>query len=456
MRISSRRVLLVICTLAFGTAAIVAGCGSDDGVVTTPQTDAAVGQTPDTGIDGSGGFDAELTDGPTSIDATALDAGDATTDAAVEADADASVDAGPPPDAGPPAVQFVGRFDARTPASPRAAWPGARIVARFSGSTEVRVRLNEQYESWMAADAGGGAPSEWDVLIDGVVQPKLVTSLGTKEYVLAQGISLGPHTVELFKRSEAQSGNTQFLGFVFPGGTLLPPPLRKARRIEVIGDSSASGYGVEPADNCAGNGGAAKYQNFRKAWPSVLGSTFDAEVYGLVYSGKGLTRNVYRPDTETMPTLYLRTNPLDNSLLHNFGSWTPELVAVMLGANDFADGIGSPNPGPVGYQDFVNAYKLFVGTLRGKYPNALLVLAVSPTAIDGQAGAGAFTRTNIRNAIKDVIQTRAAQGDSNLVLFAPSISPNEELTACDGHGNTLFHNRVAAELAALVKPRLGW
>jgi len=463
MRVSSRQLMLSVCAAALGTAGILVACGGDDGVASSAPVDASVVQLPDTSTDGPSALDAELTDATSLLDASALDGGDALAeaiapdgavmtdagpnDAALEAEAEASA----PVDAGPPAVRFVGRFDRRDLAGPKAAWPGARIVARFSGPA-VKVSLNEQYFPWMS-----GAPSEWDVIIDGVAQAKLVVSAGAKEYQLAQGLPAGPHTVELFKRSEAQNGNTQFLGFTFPGGTLLPPPPLQSRRIEVVGDSSASGYGIEPANGCDGGGGAAKYQNFRKAWPSVLGAIVDAEVHGVVYSGKGLIRNIWRPDTDPLPKLYPRTNPFD-ALQHNFGSWTPDLVAVMLGANDFADGLGSPIPSPVTYAEFVAEYKNFVGTLRANYPGALLVLAVSPTAVDGQASAGAFTRTNIRNAIKEVIQARASLPvpDTKLVLFAPSIAPNEELTACDGHGNTLFHNRVAAELAALVKPRLGW
>lgn len=463
MRISSWRVLLLLGSSALAAGASVAACGGDDGVATSAQPDASVVQVPGTGADAQSALDAEVADANTLLDATILDAGDAQadgsapdgatitdagpTDAALEAEAEASA----PVDAGPPAVRFVGRFDRRAPAAPKAAWPGARIIARFSGP-EVKVRLDEQYFAWMS-----GAPSEWDVIIDGLAQSKLVVTAGAKDYMLGQGLAAGPHTVELFKRSEAQNGNTQFLGFTFPGGTLLPPPPLQSRRIEVVGDSSASGYGIEPANNCEGGGGVAKYQNFRKAWPSVLGATVNAEVHGSVYSGKGLTRNIWRPDTEPIPKLFPRTNPLDTSLLHNFGSWTPDLVAVMLGANDFADGLGSPNPGPATYAMFVAEYKSFVGTLRANYPGALLVLAVSPTAVDGQATAGAFTRTNIRNAIKAVIQDRElAHNDTNVMLFAPAIATNAELTGCDGHGNTLFHNRVAAELAALVKPRLGW
>lgn len=67
-------------------------------------------------------------------------------------------------------------------------------------------------------------------------------------------------------RSEAQNGTTQFLGYDFGGGVLLAPPARKARRLEIIGDSVSSGYGVEGVGlgpTCPGPNYAARYENFR-------------------------------------------------------------------------------------------------------------------------------------------------------------------------------------------------
>lgn len=64
------------------------------------------------------------------------------------------------------------------------------------------------------------------------------------DFVLAENLPPGPHEVEIYKRSETQTGITQFLGFAFPGGKTLPPPQRQARKIEVMGDSFATGFGV--------------------------------------------------------------------------------------------------------------------------------------------------------------------------------------------------------------------
>jgi hypothetical protein len=128
-----------------------------------------------------------------------------------------------PLDPGPPHVQYIGRFDKSDPNAPRCAYAGCRIVARFDG-TKVKAKMQEFFYDWMEA-----APSEWDVIVDGQTKDKLVMTPAETEFVLADGLAQGTHVVELYKRSEPQTGATQFKGFDFGGGTLLSPPARKHR-----------------------------------------------------------------------------------------------------------------------------------------------------------------------------------------------------------------------------------
>ena len=66
--------------------------------------------------------------------------------------------------------------------------------------------------------------------------------------MLASGLPAGEHLVELYRRTEANQGESQFLGFDFGEGALLAPPPRAERRIELVGDSITAGYGNEGAD----------------------------------------------------------------------------------------------------------------------------------------------------------------------------------------------------------------
>jgi hypothetical protein len=372
------------------------------------------------------------------------------------ADVDAAPDGDPVfVDAGPPAVDFVGRFDRRDPARPICAWPGCRILARFEG-TAVSVTLDERALAWM-----DGVPSEWDASVDRAAPVKIVTKPGVSSYPIATGLPPGPHEVELYKRSEAQNGYTQFRGFDFGGGKLLSPPLKSVRHVEVVADSSAAGFGIEgvgyPDEDCPGLDYSARWQNFHRAFPALLERSLRAEVHGTVYSGKGLVKNVWRPDEATMPLLFPRANPVDDTSVWDF-SWQADVVIVMIGGNDFA--IGQPDEStaarkPATPAQFTAAYRTFVATLRAKYPQAHLVLSASPSASDAQP-AGRSTRTNILAAITTVTAERAAAGDVKVHGFHPAVATPAELTACNGHGTPAFHARVAEELTTFVKQKTGW
>lgn len=390
--------------------------------------------------------------------AAASDAAEATRDGGSAAPTAAGGDGSPAPSippepapSGPPRVDFIGRFDTRDPAGPRCAWPGCRIVARFEG-TSVSARLSEITQSWMA-----GGPSEWDVAIDGQWKPKLVMAAGPKDYVLATGLPTGVHTVELYKRSEAQNGATQFLGYDFGDGKLLAPPVRKARRLEIIGDSQPAAFGVEGVGQgpmCPGLNYAAQWQNFRRSFGARLGEGLDAEVYGTVYSGKGMFKNIWHPDTVTMPMLFPRALPTDASSTWDFSAWVPDVVVIMIGGNDFA--VGQPvDEGAATLAEFTDAYDAFVVGVRGRYAAAHVFLVTSPSVSDEQP-ADRYSRTNVMAGIEGVRARRNGAGDAKVYAVTPPPALPSELTGCEGHGSPEFHQRVANDLAPIIRSKTGW
>jgi lysophospholipase L1-like esterase len=348
-------------------------------------------------------------------------------------------------------VRFIGRFDKRDPAGPTCAWPGCRIIARFDGS-EVKARLEEHVESWMQ-----GGPSEWDVIVDGVLKPKLVLTLGAQDYVLATGLPKGPHTVELYKRSEAQNGYTKFLGYDFAGGTLLPPPPPAAHRIELVGDSQPAGFGLEGVGfgpDCPGPDWAARWENFHKAMGALFAEMLNADLHGTVYSGKGLSRNVFRQDHETMPVMYGRANPLDPSSSFDLSSWVPEVYVLMMGGNDFTNGQGTDN-GPAPLSDFTQATRDLVSKFRSRAPQAHVFLALSPSVSDALPP-GNFSRTNVKTAFDTVANEHVTAGDTKVYSVAPPVASEIELAGCNGHGTPAYHKRLSQQLGTMIKEKTGW
>jgi len=357
---------------------------------------------------------------------------------------DAGGDAEP---SGPPAVRFVGRFDTTEAAAPVCAWPGCRIAARFEGS-KLSVRMVERADDWM-----DGGPSEWDVTIDGVAKPKLVMTMGEKVYELATGLGAGVHTVELYKRSEAHNGTTQFMGFDFgEGGKLLSPPVAATRRLEIIGDSTPASFGIEGTEGACGVDKAARNQNFHRSFGARLGEIFGADVHGTVYSGKGLVRNIWRPDTETMPKIFGRANPLVPTSTFAFSSFVPDVVVVMLGGLDFAAGQPTDD-GPTPHVEFVAAYAQLLATVRSAYAGTQIFAVVSPSAVDYD---GRPIRTSLVSGVTAAVAQRRAAGDAQVTLVMPPLATSSELTGCGGHGNPAFHERLAQDLATSVRSKTSW
>lgn len=345
---------------------------------------------------------------------------------------------------GPFAPLFVGRFDATDPAGPKAAWPGARVLARFEG-TAVSVTFREFAEPWME-----GAPSYWEARVDGGEWRALAMIPDDQPHVfsVAKDLPAGVHRVELYKRSETQTGITQFLGFDFQGGRGLAPPARQTRRIEVMGDSQSTGFGIEmldaPNHDCPGADHGGRWQNFRKAWGALLGERFDAELHGIVYSGKGVIQNVWPTDGDTLVRYYGRANPNpaiqnSNPPLFDLSSWVPDVIVLAQGAMDFNSGVD--------YGVFREAYKRFVvDVLRARGKDTHIVMAVV-----GRGGRG-----SIPNIAQEIIAERAPLGDTKLHVFVANDYDWREMVACNGHGTPAWHQRIANEIAAEITKVAGW
>ena len=378
---------------------------------------------------------------PAPAPATATDVGRAPASPA-DAGGDSTAKHDPPNEKHEPL--FVGRFDTTDPAGPRAAWPGARILARFDGSA-VSVKFSEFAEPWME-----GAPSYWEVRIDkgDWVPIAMIADNQPHVFELAKGLPPGPHQVELFKRSETQTGMTQFLGFDFHGGKSLAPPPRQTRKIEVMGDSQATGFGIEmlnaPNHDCPGADHGGRWQNFRKAWGGRLGERFDAEVHGIVFSGKGVVKNITPADPDTLVKHYARTNPnpaLQNSnpQLFDLTSWIPDVIVLTHGSIDFG---ASVDP-----SEFRAVYRAFViNQLRARSPSTHIFLSV--------LGRGA--REVITDLANSIVAERAAMGDDRIHAFVANDYTWEEMVACNGHGTPAWHDRITTEIAAEITKKVGW
>jgi lysophospholipase L1-like esterase len=332
----------------------------------------------------------------------------------------------PPPDP-LPGVRFVGRVDTTSSAGfdgagARFAWSGSGVVARFSGS-QIAVRL-----------AGG---QQFTVLVDGVLQPKLSPTGGLD--VLAGNLPFAEHTVELYRRTEANQGESQFLGLDLGDGALLAPPPLPERRIELVGDSITAGYGNEGADmSCPFT---PDTENHYLTYGALAARQLGAELSTVAWSGKGVVCN-YGDDptscSDPLPPYYERTLPARVDSVWSFSDWQPQAVVVNLGTNDF-----STTSDPT-QAEFEAALGALLARIRSGYPDALILATVGPL-LNGT------DLSTARSYVANAAQARNAAGDARVKSFELTPTNAADGYGCDYHPSLRTHEIMGETLAGVLR-----
>ena len=369
------------------------------------------------------GPDAGGIDGAAPNDATSGDS--ASKDAGGGGDVTSPVDAcAPSPGGGSATIHTIGRFDTSDPAGPKFAWPGSAIVATFDG-TGISAQLNDNVGN-----------NFFVVIVDGGMPTAFRTSQGTSTYPLATGLASGKHTVSLVKRTESYDGIVQLLALTPTGGALVATPEPWARRIEFIGDSITCGYGVL-------GGSCSNPSVDQEDWTVTAGALVAAQLHAepttISYSGIGMYRDYSGSTTNQMPTRFLLTLADIPTSTWGFTTPAPDVVVIDLGTNDFAAG----DPGT----PFQTAYTTFVQQeLRAHYPNAWVILAVSPMLSGTE-------RTQISTYLNGVVTTLKAAGDTRVAYFEYDF---EQTMGCQYHPDVATNQAMATKIVPFIEQLTGW
>jgi lysophospholipase L1-like esterase len=284
-------------------------------------------------------------------------------------------------------------------------------------------------------DSGNNQFAVW---IDGVLQPVLDAQSGANEYPLASGLSGPSHTVEIYRRTEANQGVSRFLGFDFgPDGNLLPP-MQHTRRIEVIGDSITCGYGNEGAnESCPFS---PETENHNQSYAAVAARALEADLSTVAWSGKGIIYNYGEDTLEPLPELYDRAIPSETDSQWDFG-FIPDAVVINLGTNDFSTD-GDPSP-----ELFRDSYATFLEHIRSKYPQASIFCTVGPML-------GGDDLNAARAGIAAAVGVRNAAGDDHVEAWEMDIA--NDSPGCDWHPSIATHQAMADALTAKLREALDW
>ena len=314
---------------------------------------------------------------------------------------------------------------------------GVTFFIRFRG-TALDVELER-----VSPDT---ANHDWfTVVIDGGEPTRFRTELHTRRYTIARGLQRGEHTLVLSKATEGQNGHDRLVA-IHADELLQADPL-PARRIEYIGNSITAGYGLDPRPIACKQGTWYDATHAWLAYGPRVARRLNAQWMLSAISGIGMVRNWNSPGP-VMPNVYqgVFMEYADSATTWDFRQYTPDLVIVALGTNDFSDGDGkTPRPALDGDR-FVRDYTQFVAGVRSRYPRAKLLLLTSPML-------DATRNQTLAAYLQRVIAARAAAGDSAMSLFE---FKGRYTSGCDGHPDLAEQLRMADELEPVVRARMKW
>jgi lysophospholipase L1-like esterase len=272
-------------------------------------------------------------------------------------------------------------------------------------------------------------------------------------YPLARDLKPGMHRVRVSKRTEGSVGTSAFLGFRVREDTGLSLPPAPERRMEFVGDSITCGYGNELSTTDPDSYSfTSPNENALLAYGAVTASLLEADYVAVAASGRGMVRNYSGGGGLHGPDFYELTGPDANDATWDHTLYSPDVIVVNLGTNDFS--IGLEGDAIIAMrEEYRAAYSDFFEHLRDLHPEATLVAAVGPMISDSYPP-GYQAWTSIRADVQEVVDGFVQSGDSKVLYFefAPQSSPYGE----DWHPTVARHRIMADALGAFIEEALGW
>jgi lysophospholipase L1-like esterase len=344
-----------------------------------------------------------------------------------------------------PLIAYTGRFDWRSKTDPVFSYPGTSVKLKFTGDAFDMLMQD-------MAEGGDEHSNYLNVIIDN--GKPLVIKLNNKQriYFLARSLDLREHTIEIIKRTESSVGPVMLHGFrLRRGHRLMPLTDIPERKIEFIGNSLTTGYGNEvtieaPPKGNPDTGFHSVNENNYTAWGAVACRALKAQYVCTAYSGRGLYRNNNGSTTGTLPLVYDYISPDKADVLWNHQKFTPDVIVVDLGANDFAKGVPDSTT-------FCSTYISFLEKLRSIHPQAKIICVAGNSTTDAWP-AGEKRWTRMKNYVNSVVKKSNEKGDTSVHYFelTPQTAPYGE----DWHPTNATHKKMADAIVPFIKSITSW
>lgn len=298
------------------------------------------------------------------------------------------------------------------------------------------------------------------VLLDGEENPtngkliKLDKSMG--DYVLAENLEEGYHTLKLLKRSEAIDSNTA-LKSLSTDGYFTNPPKEKSFKLQFIAASSSTGYGnlgdsSTPKTSANSDG--------LMAFAYLTSFMLDSEISIFSASGWGVSRGWNTGGqlngTQNIPNAYLYTAIDDSNQVlvddgrYDTSQYQPDVLVVNLGTNDFTAS-GYNTMSDLEQEAFVEIFKAdylqFLLVLNNMYPQAKIIVAY------GLMNEAYY----LEDITLDIIDLANQEINEHIVyaFLMEGAGTNGNPTGSNSHPNVGTSINVAEDLANLISTMTG-
>ena len=331
-----------------------------------------------------------------------------------------------------PQIEYSGRIDSSKVEGAELYWSGSSIKINFTGMSLFALMEDEKGDNY------------YNIILDNDSLFILYLDTTKRFYQLAEGLSKGKHTIEIFKRTEWDRGKTAFYGFQIKGNPkLLPKSEPHKRKIEFYGNSITAGYAIE--DLSGKDSPDSTFTNNYLSYAAITARHFEAEYQCICKSGIGITVSWF---PLIMPEIYDRLNPIDTTSKWDFSLYTPDVVVINLFQNDswivnlpemeeYKTRFGTTPPDD---EYMINAYKVFLNKIRFQYPNAHIIcsLGCMDAAKEDSKWMG-FIKKAVANLNDKKMYTH----------FMPYIEAS-------AHPSIKDHEIMATELIQFIEDKIDW
>jgi lysophospholipase L1-like esterase len=319
-----------------------------------------------------------------------------------------------------PQIRYFGRWDTSDALHPKHSWPGVAVYAEFTGST-IGVRMTDDHY--------------YNIYLDGNFH-RVIKGNGAREtdYVFADSLGEGRHTLLLTKRNCVQNQVYAFSGLLLSdGGELLPPKQKMPeRKIEFLGDSYTVAEGNEATALQMPWEETFPATNIDNGFAAIVARHFNAQYHATARSGIGVVTDWSGDRTLNLPDRFNRTLMDAPAPKWNFEQWTPDLVVICLGLNDHS-GL-KDETGEVAVENsslYRKRYHDFLSVIRGVYPG-VKILAVAAHV--------EWIRANVRQ----VVDEERARGMKD--IYYAQFDAVENGFVANGHPSVEMHRQISDQL----------